>query len=203
MIRMPDSFYDKPEKFKLVPDAKILEPFGFTSRHTFNRGVFFGRKGQLIYEIFSPIDADDFEYDPFNSILTLCDSKLGLSIRIHGIRSLSISSRERRIPRGTLLGTASKIRDLKPGVYVECIITQKALQKKLEARYEALEKQSERNSMKLWSNLQGIDYIEFKHDINMYKRKEKISLLNPYMIVQRESPRRPYACYFNYSALFC
>lgn len=200
---MPEPLYDKPEKFKLVPERKILEPFGLMSSSSFNRGTFFGRKGQLIYRIFSPIDADDFSYDPISKTLTLFEHHLGFRMKIYGIKTLTLSGRRREISRGELIGTASSFRSMKPGVYVECIVTMESFKSELETRFESLEKGTEKSYLKTWSDSQGIGYLDFKRDIGIMKRKEKISLLNPYMSIQRENPRQPYVCFFNYSALFC
>ena len=78
-----DRVYRRPERYKLVPEGKILEPFGLRiegERVLFNPGVFFGRKGQLSYNIYSPINASRFEYNYRERILTLYEEEFGCAV---------------------------------------------------------------------------------------------------------------------------
>lgn len=197
-----ENTYPMPERYRLVPEGKILEPFGFTERNSLNRGVFFGRKGQLVYNLYSPINADSFSFNPIKRILTLHENTFGVDIRIYGIKTLALSFRERHISRGSFIGTASEIRDLRPGVYVECIISQESMKNTLQAHYDISQEKIEKDYIRMWSFSQDIDYISMKQDINALKRREKIREINPYYIIQRDSPRKPYLCFMNYSALF-
>lgn len=194
--------YKHPEKYKIAPNTRIIQPFGLWSegRLTFNRGVFFSRKGQLRYQIYSPIEADSFSYDYKTSCLTLNDSQVGISILIYGIRSLFLSAREQHVPRGTLVGEAFQIKSCTPGVYVECIITELSLLEKLKGRFDPSEDKLDTQS----KERKYIKELELsKHDVSALKYEQKISEFSFYHVIQREEKRRPYKAYFNYSAIFC
>lgn len=194
--------YKHPERYKIVPNARITQPFGLWSEGhlTFNRGVFFSRKGQLRYQIYSPIETDSFSYDYKTSCLTLNDSQVGISVLIYGIRSLFLSAREQHVPRGTLVGEAFQIKSCTPGVYVECIITEPILLEKLKRRFDPSED-------KLDKHLKERKYIKDfelrRHDVSALKYEQKISEFSFYHVIQREEKRKPYKTYFNYSAIFC
>ena len=209
---LSDRFYPNPEKYKLVPDGKILVPFGLEvsgSQVQFHRGVFFGKKGQLCYEIYSPINADSFSYNHVTKTLTLFDNRSGFCLRIYGIRSLSLQRKNQTVRRGEYLGTAFQIRSLEPGVYVEGIILQDSFKNMLERRFEASETKIEsyltdKDFLKRWSSTEeGRTPTELRKQIRIATYREKVSEANPYWIVQRPSPYKPYNVYFNYSALFC
>lgn len=206
-----DRVYRRPERYKLVPEGKILEPFGLRiegERALFNSGVFFGRKGQLSYNIYSPINASRFEYNYRERILTLYEEEFGFCIRIHGVRTLCLSSRERQIKRGQLLGTAHQIKSLCSGVYVEGVILQESFKNVLKERFLTSEvkidpRLLEREYIRQWSIVNGSQYKDSKHIVIEEKYRKKVTEINPYWVVQRPAPYKHFATYFNYSALFC
>lgn len=206
-----DQRYRKPERYKAVPEGKLLYPFGLNitpSGISYNRGVFFGRKGKLCYDIYSPIEADSFYLDSEKGILYLTDSRIGLQIRIYGVRTFQTPLNNKPIKRGTYLGNAHQIKDCRPGVYIECVILSENLIDSLRGRYLQSEGRieailAERFYIKQCSSVYGLRYCESKHLTRCMKKKERVSEITPYWIIQRPARYKPYEVYFNYSALFC
>ena len=201
--------YRSPERYRLVPNAKIIQPFGLDMTQDqleFNRGIYFCKQGFLLMEIYSPIEADWWEFDYKQRVLYMKDTELGIELRIYGIRTLNLSRRENApIHRGDLIGTAFQIEALKPLVYVEGIITNKMLQDSFRGRFLTSEDELEveKAYIKSWNEVNQQNLRESLKKKTQYKYKNRISELTPYWLILRSYYSKPAEFYFNYSALFC
>ena len=201
--------YRSPERYRLIPNAKIIQPFGLDmtqDQFSFSKGTYFCRQGFLLMEVFCPIEADQWEYDYKHRILYLRDTEFGIELRIHGIRSLALSKRENIvIHRGELIGTAFKIEDLRPLVYTEGVITSKSLQESFRCRFLSSEQESdlEKAYIKSWDELTQQGYRESCKQMTLYKHKNRILEITPYWVSLRSRYSQPEEFFFNYSALFC
>lgn len=200
--------YRSPERYRLIPNAKIIQPFGLDMTQdqlVFNRGIYFCKQGYLLMELYSPIEADWWKFDYRQRILYMKDTEFGIELKVFGIRTLNLSRRENtRINRGDPIGTAFQIEALKPLVYVEGIITDKSLQDSFRGRFLASEKESEveKAYVKSWNEINQQNLRESLKMKTQYKYKNRISELTPYWLTLRSYYSKPEEFYFNYSALF-
>lgn len=182
-----------------------MSPFGLSMERDqvlLQKGVQFGRKNQLSYKIYSPIEGT-FHYDYRNRILSIEDSDLHLTLRIHGVRTLDLSYREPYVTRGQLLGTAFQIHALRSSVYVECVISHDKDENSSEAEFMTSEERLEEWSyIREASSYAGIPYKDAKVLVNQSKRKERILRMNPLWLVSKPK-YRPLEVYINYSSVFC
>ena len=201
--------YRSPERYRLTPEGKIIQPFGIDmteNKFSFNRGIYFGKKDTLALELYSPLEADWWEFDFSNRILYLRDTELDIELRIYGIRPLSLSRREStEIHRGEPLGTAFKIESLKPLVYVESIITSKIMQDAFRGRFLTSEDDLDirKAYIKSWSQITDQKFLFCQKQMNQYRYENRISEINPYWVSLRSCLKHPAGFYFNYSTLFC
>ena len=199
--------YSFPERYRLVPEGKLLEPFGISIADgiSFRLGEFYGRKNQLLYDLYSPIDAT-VDLDTGRGILTLRETDLGFSIKVYGMKETAFESNI--IHRGAYLGRAFQIHASKPGVYVECIISSERFKELLEGRYmtseDILEPHlAERRYIRDLSIQKGCQYLSLKTQVTKAKKRNRVYEVNPYWIVQRPVPYHSKVTYFSYSSMFC
>lgn len=195
-----ESLYPNPEKYKIIPDSKVLFPFGVNysnGESSISTGVFFGKPGVLLYDIYSPIECDKFSFS--NGILSLEDTRIGLLINIYKIRELR--DLKTKIKRGTLLGRAGEIRSSKGGVYVEGRFTTDYIKNSLESRFGSL---GDKIDLKAYlfrlSESFGTNSKTFTNKILKLVSQQGIEKLSPLFIEKRVN--NDVEMFFNYCSLF-
>lgn len=196
--------YKKPEKYKIIPDTKVIDTFGLEIDLTSSRlktATLFGKPKQKLYDIICPIDVSSWNYESSNKTLLLRDDEMGFGIRIHGMFFPTIHD---HLPkRGDILGKAGKYLPCGACVPIEGVILRQEFKDVLERRFGASEEKIDLGYIRSLADASERRYIDVKSQFSRQLRhKYRVEELNPYWMSFRPYPRAPLENIFNYLALF-